>query len=167
LYLFPYCSFIPFQISILLNKFTRNISSVNWTHAASVSDSTMLINDGTVNYFQIQWQGCKPESGEYSKYWETHPDFYSNQDNISSKGPYKCAWFFLLRHSVLAVFLDLKINIYGVEFSPLRSHTTSKWRPKYKIFCHMLLIQDKVNNTSTYLEFIRNSRTPSTSIRFS
>jgi hypothetical protein len=42
----------------------------------------MLINDRSVSDFQIQWQGCNPERGEYSKYRETHPDFYSNQENI-------------------------------------------------------------------------------------
>jgi hypothetical protein len=74
---------------------------------------------------------------------------------------------FVLRHSVLAVLSDLKINIYEVEFPHPRSHSTSKWKPNYNIFCHMLLIQYKVNNTSPYLELLRNSRTRSTSIRFS
>jgi hypothetical protein len=47
----------------------------------------MLINDRSVTDVQIQWQSCKLENEEYSKYWETHPEFYSNHDNISSKGP--------------------------------------------------------------------------------
>jgi len=49
--------------------------------------NTILINDRSVTDFQIHWQSCKPESGDYTKYWETQPEFYSNQDNISSKGP--------------------------------------------------------------------------------
>jgi hypothetical protein len=62
---------------------------------------------------------------------------------------------------VLAVLSDMKITIYEVEFPHPRSHTTSKWKTNYKTFCHMLLIEDKVNNTSPYLELLRNSRTRS------
>jgi hypothetical protein len=58
-------------------------------------------------------------------------------------------------------FRPKKTKFMRQNFHTSISHTTSKWKPNYKIFCHMLLIQDKVNNTSPYLELLRNSRTRS------
>jgi len=71
----------------LLIKFHCRFQRYDRQQGTSIIEYTVLINDRSVNDFQIQWQGCKPESGEFSKYWESNPDFYSDQDNISSKGP--------------------------------------------------------------------------------
>ena len=64
-----------------LIKFHCRFHSHDQQQRTSVIENAMLTNDRSANDFQIQWQGCKNESGEYSKYWETHPQFYSNQDN--------------------------------------------------------------------------------------
>jgi len=45
--------------------------------------------------------------------------------NNSKKSTLKACLVFVLRHSVLAVLSDLKINIYDVEFPTPLSHTTS------------------------------------------
>jgi len=103
-----------------------------------------MINDRSVNDIRIQWQDCKNESGEYSKCWENQPQFYSNQYNQQlEKRTLKACLVIVLRHSVLAVLSDLKINIYEVEFPTPLSHTTSKWTTNYNTFCHVLLLQDK------------------------
>jgi len=64
-----------------LIKFHFRFQRHDQQQRTSVIENTMLTNDRSANDFQIQWQSCKNESGEYSKYWETHPQFYSNEDN--------------------------------------------------------------------------------------
>jgi hypothetical protein len=49
-------------------KFHCRFQRHDQQQGTSVIENTMLINDRSVNDFQIQWQGCKPERGEYSKY---------------------------------------------------------------------------------------------------
>ena len=76
-------NFLPRTTSYFhfLIKFHCRFHSHDQQQRNSVIENTMLTNDRPVNDFQIQRQSCKNESGEYSKYWETHPQFYSNQDN--------------------------------------------------------------------------------------
>jgi hypothetical protein len=74
----------------------------------------------------------------------------------------KSVLWFCVTSFCAAVRSDLKINFYEKEFPPPCSHTASKGNINYKTFCHVSLIKDAVNNTSPYLQILRNSGTRST-----